>query len=113
MTLGAASILMAAKLNETPSPCLELITDVIVFKQKKRSWRDEIVHMEGLIIRELCFELDFASPLLFLDRFFRIFNLMENSVEPLKRVDKILRESARYLCFFMQREADFLEYRPS
>lgn len=87
VTLGTASMFMAAKLNESPSPCLDLITEVIVFKNKKDSWRDEVITMEESIIKELCFDLDFTGPLFFLDRFFRLFNLTETEVEPLKRVD--------------------------
>jgi len=39
VSLGAICVFMAAKLNETPCPSLDLIIDIIRFKQKKPDWR--------------------------------------------------------------------------
>ena len=39
VSLGAICVFIAAKLNETPSPSLDLIIDIIRFKQKKPDWK--------------------------------------------------------------------------
>lgn len=39
VSLGAISVFIAAKLNETPCPSLDLIIEIIRFKQKKPDWK--------------------------------------------------------------------------
>ena len=53
VSLGAISVFIAAKLNETPSPSLDLIIDIIRFKQKKPDWKKKLIKLEEKVIKAL------------------------------------------------------------
>ena len=65
--------------------------------------------LEEAVLRALDFSLQCASPVPFLERYLRIFNI------DLGRDDasKYLRKLARNYCKFMQRDSRFLDFRPS
>ena len=66
--------------------------------------------LEMDILKVLKFDLQFLSPLPFLDRYQRVFNLDLEETDP---ASKIVGGLARGFCFFMQREARFLQFKPS
>lgn len=51
VSLGAICVFIAAKLNETPCPSLDLIIDIIRFKQKKPDWKQKLLDLEEKIIK--------------------------------------------------------------
>ena len=51
VSLGAISVFIAAKLNETPCPSLDLLIDIIRFKQKKPDWKQKLIDLEEKIIK--------------------------------------------------------------
>lgn len=53
VSLGAICVFIAAKLNETPCPSLDLIIDIIRFKQKKPDWKQKLIDLEEKIIKSL------------------------------------------------------------
>ena len=53
VSLGAISVFIAAKLNETPCPSLDLIIEIIRFKQKKPDWKQKLIDLEEKMIKAL------------------------------------------------------------
>ena len=53
VSLGAISVFIAAKLNETPCPSLDLLIDIIRFKQKKPDWKQKLIDLEEKMIKTL------------------------------------------------------------
>ena len=53
VSLGTVCVFIAAKLNETPCPSLDLIIDIIRFKQKKPDWKNKLIELEEKIIKDL------------------------------------------------------------
>ena len=71
---------------------------------------EDYLALERSVLNALEFDLQFVSPLLFLDRYQRIFGLdLEGEDTASEKVGGLARD----FCLFMQREASFLEYRPS
>ena len=106
VSLGAITVFIAAKLNETPCPSLDLIIDIIRFKQKKPDWRQKLIDLEEKIIKALQFNLMYPTQMGFLDRYLRIFGLDRQSKE--KKYARTIRDATRYLCRFMIRDSSFL-----
>lgn len=75
VSLGAITVFIAAKLNETPCPSLDLIIDIIRFKQKKPDWKQKLIDLEEKIIKALQFNLMLPTQMSFLDRYLRIFGM--------------------------------------
>ena len=67
--------------------------------------------MEEQILVLLNFDIQHTGPLPFLERYLRIYNL-----DQIRRADKHiaqLQKLSRRYCRYMQRESDFLDFRPS
>ena len=61
VSLGAISVFIAAKLNETPCPSLDLIIEIIRFKQKRPDWRQKLIDLEEKMIKALQFNLMYPT----------------------------------------------------
>ena len=72
--------------------------------------KKDLIDMEESVLRTLTFSCHHVSAIPFLERFLRIFGI--DSGQNNKHASQI-RTIAKQYCRFMQREAHFLNYRPS
>ena len=70
----------------------------------------DLVTLEEKIIKALEFDLTWPTPLHFLERYQRLFNL--DDIQKDKHAF-LIESSALYLIRFMQKEAKFLQFKPS
>lgn len=108
--LTVISLLMAAKLNEPLVPAFENMVNMINGWQRDHVTNKDLVCLEEKIIKALEFDLNWISPLYFLERYQRLFGL------DLIFQDKhsyLVDASAIYLCRFMMRDVKFLNFKPS
>lgn len=110
VTLAVTCLLIAAKLNQPLRPKFELMNRLLAQDYSVRVETSNFLALEMDILKVLNFDLQFLSPLPFLDRYQRIFNLDLEETDPASRSVGGL---ARGFCLFMQREACFLQFRPS
>lgn len=110
VSLGAITVFIAAKLNETPCPSLDLIIDIIRFKQKKPDWKQKLIDLEEKIIKALQFNLMLPTQMGFLDRYLRIFGMDKQVRE--QKYARTIRDATQYLCRYMIRDSSFLIYKP-
>ena len=112
VTLAATSLLMAAKIEEPIEPSfnrlIKTLKQVHGVDLKKKSLLD----MEEQMIRVLDFNLRKASPILFLERFLRLFGLDKMTNNKAIKVTHVILLASQY-CRFMQHESCFLKFRPS
>ena len=108
--LTVISLLMAAKLNEPLVPAFENMVNMINGWQKDHMTNRDLVILEEKIIKALEFELNWTSPLHFLERFQRLFNLDQVFSD---KHSYLVDASAIYLSRFMIRDVNFLEFKPS
>ncbi len=73
--LAVISTLMAAKLEEPIQPSYNRMIRLAKSDWNVTITKDELVELEGRIIRMLDFDLHFTGPIPFLERFQRVFNL--------------------------------------
>ena len=73
-------------------------------------FKQDLLDLEEDIIRELDFELHFPYPILFLERYQRIFGL--ENVKKSKDA-KLVNKLARDYCKLFLKESSFLKYKPS
>lgn len=73
--LTVISLLMAAKLNEPLVPAFENMVNMINGWQRDHLTNKDLVNLEEKIIKALEFELNWTSPLHFLERYQRLFGL--------------------------------------
>ena len=72
--------------------------------------KSEFTALECDILLSLQFDIKFVSPIPFLERFQRIFDFDR---EEANYGSWKVGSMARDFCYFMQREAKFLQFRPS
>ena len=68
---------MAAKIEEPISPSIERMINLVQETQKVTLTVETIIDTESDIIRTLDFDLRQVSPLVFLERYLRLFGLVE------------------------------------
>ena len=67
--------------------------------------REEILHMEGMVLNRLNFELSVATTKVFINRFIKAAKAGE--------FDSTTEMLCKYLCELTQQEYGFIKYRPS
>ena len=110
VTLAVTCILMAAKLEEPIAPSFARMINLLAEQQQTVLDKTELIDLEEAIVKMLDFSLRHVSSIHFLERFTRLFGIDQ------ERNDKRARQVAnlaRDYCKCMQREALFLDFRPS
>ena len=108
--LTVICLLMAAKLNEPLVPAFENMVNMINGWQRDHMTNKDLVILEERIIKALEFELNWTTPLHFLERFQRLFGLDQILID---KHSYLVDASAIYLCRFMMRDVKFLRFKPS
>ena len=110
VNLAVTCLLIAAKLNQPLRPKFDLMNRLLQQDYDVSVQTEDFLALERAVLNALQFDLQFVSPLLFLDRYQRIFGLdLESTDSDSAKVGGLARD----FCLFMQREASFLQYRPS
>ena len=109
ITLAVVCTLMAAKLNQPIAPSFNRMIALLHEEHDTLLAKQDLLNMEETIIRSLDFNLQHTSPIPFLERFLRIFNLDQGRDKSAHLIKKLARNYIK----FMQRESCFLDYQPS
>ena len=108
--LGATVTLLAAKLEQPISPSFNRMLALLPSEEQRRISKKHLIDLEEQILNALQFSLHFAGPMPFLERYQRLLGIDgEKGDHDLKQVGF----TARQFCKYMQRFAQFLEYKPS
>ena len=99
--VGVTCMLVAAKYEEIHPPAV----DEFVYISDNTYKRDEILHMEGMVLNRLNFELSVATTKVFINRFLKAAKAGE--------CDSTTEMLCKYLCELTQQEYGFIKYRPS
>jgi len=99
--VGVTCMLIASKYEEIHPPAV----DEFVYISDNTYKREEILHMEGMILNRLKFELSIATTRVFLNRFMKVANVGE--------CDQTTEKLCEYLCELTLQEYAFVKYRPS
>ena len=110
VTLGLVSVLIAAKLEDTKSASLRKLAGLLSEGHGITVHKRAVHALERQVLTELDFGLTYATPLTFLERYQRIFDL--DITQDHKDVASIAKGS-KDLCFYMLENSKFLNYRPS
>ena len=101
---------MAAKMYQHMNPCFEMMIERLPSLLRKQVTREQLIHLEELIIRALDFDLQSDGPLPFLERYQRVLGIdLESQHQSYFKIGY----SARKLLRHMMHKATFLSYRPS
>ena len=73
--------------------------------------KQDLIDLEENILRQFDFSVHNVSPIPFLERFLRIYNI-DQARKPDKHIFQLQKLSRQY-CRYMQRTSEFLEFRPS
>ena len=110
VNLAVTCLLLAAKLNQPLRPKFDLMNRLLQQDYDVTVKTEDFLALEMDILKVLKFDLQFVSPLPFLDRYQRVFGLdLEEADSASRKVGALARD----FCLFMQREAHFLQFRPS
>jgi len=99
--VGVTCMLIASKYEEIHPPAV----DEFVYISDNTYKREEILHMEGMILNRLKFELSAATVKVFLNRFLKAAKVGE--------CDQTTEKLCEYLCELTLQEYSFIKYRPS
>ena len=75
VALGVTSLLLAAKIEQNKSPRFQLMRHVLQNLHDIQIGNEVLLDLERKILKELDFDLRFISPIVFLERYLRIFEL--------------------------------------
>ena len=110
VVLALTCLLMAAKLTQPLRPKFDLMEGLLYSKYHVHVKNQEYISLEKDILNSLQFDLQFVSPIAFLERYQRVFGVdLEDLDVPSRKIGRLARE----FCYVMQREADFLQFKPS
>jgi cyclin A len=99
--VGVTCMLVAAKYEEIHPPAV----DEFVYISDNTYKRDEILHMEGMVLNRLNFELSVATTKVFINRYLKAAKAGE--------CDSTTEMLCKYLCELTLQEYNFIKYRPS
>ena len=108
--LAIIGTLMAAKLEQPIQPNFNRMIRLVKQKWDVDYYRDDLIDLETGIIRTLDFDLHYTSPLTFLERYQRLFEL-DRIVED--RISGVIDEIARLLIRSLLRSRTYLSLKPS
>ena len=110
ISLAVICTLLAAKLEESISPSFIRMINLLNDQHEVLLDKQDLLDLEESVVRTLNFSLQHASPIRFLDRYLRLFELDQDKED---KTAKQLGGLAKQYCRFMQRESLFLKYKPS
>ena len=99
--VGVTCMLVAAKYEEIHPPAV----DEFVYISDNTYKREEILHMEGMVLNRLNFELSVATTKVFINRYLKAAKAGE--------CDSTTEMLCKYLCELTLQEYAFIKYRPS
>ena len=110
VNLAVTCLLIAAKLTQPLRPKLDLMNALLYSGYRVHVKKQDFISLEKDILKALQFDLQFISPIFFLERYQRVFGV---DLEDIDITSRKIGRLARDFCFLMQRDADFLQFRPS
>ena len=110
VTLGLVCVLIAAKLEDSKRASLRKLAGLLSEGHGITVHKRAVHVLERKVLTVLDFALAYATPLTFLERYQRIFDL--DITQDHKDVASIAKGS-KELCFYMLENSKFLNYRPS
>ena len=110
ISLAVICILLAAKLEESFAPSFIRMINLLNDQHEILLEKQDLLNLEESVVQTLNFSLRHVSPIHFLDRFLRLFELDQDKNDI---TAKLLSGLATQYCRFMQRESLFLKYKPS
>ena len=110
ISLAVICILLAAKLEESFAPSFIRMINLLNDQHEILLEKQDLLNLEESVVQTLNFSLRHVSPIHFLDRFHRLFELDQDKNDI---TAKLLSGLATQYCRFMQRESLFLKYKPS
>jgi len=108
--LGLTCLLLASKLEEPRQPRIDCYILYIAKKYDVNLLKRDVLAQEMRILKALDFNIRFTTPLFFLERFQRIFDLDLEAEDP---AAKHVGTWARKFCRFMLLHSHFLCFRPT
>ena len=108
--LAIIGTLMAAKLEQPIQPNFNRMIRLVKQKWDVDYYRDDLIDLETSIIRTLDFDLHYTSPLTFLERYQRLYEL-DRIIED--RTSGVIDEVARLLIRTLLRSRNYLSLKPS
>ena len=108
--LAIIGTLMAAKLEQPIQPNFNRMIRLVKQKWDVDYYRDDLIDLETSIIRTLDFDLHYTSPLTFLERYQRLYEL-DRIIED--RTSGVIDEIARLLIRSLLRSRNYLSLKPS
>ena len=111
MTLAVASILLAGKMSNQKKVCYRKVMSL--FKKTKgltHITKEDLYDYETSVLFSLDMDLNCVSPIVFLERFQRIFDVDEELKD---EHSKLISDLARKICRHTLLDVNFLKYRPS
>lgn len=108
--LAATCILIAAKMEQPKCPSFGNMVDLLFVRHGVKLGARDVVCMEERILLALEFDLQSVTPLLFLERFIRVFGLDQSALGSEGQQIECL---ALQYCMFSQRYPRFLDLLPS
>ena len=109
VTLAVTSLLMGAKIEEPMGPSVIFLLKLLKEKHSIELKKEDVLNLEESILRLLDFNLRSVSPIDFLERYIRIFDLDSSDSARAKQTAVLSYD----YCKFMQRHSCFLPYRSS
>ena len=92
------------------SPSFLRMISLLPDENKATVTKERLVALEEQIIKELKFEMHYAGPIPYLNRFQRLFNIDQ---EKANQGAKQVGFAARQFCRFMMRKPEFLQFKAS
>lgn len=108
--LAVTSLLLAAKLNEAVRPAFVVMNRLLHADFNVSVTKRDFLYLEREIVVALEFSMHDVTPLAFLGRFQRVFDLDRETEDD---AAKYVGNLARDYCLLMQRDASFLQFMPS
>lgn len=69
------SLILAAKIEQPMTPSISRMLSLLSESEKLHASKEEVITLEEDIIKMLDFDFNFVSPLVFLERFLRLYDL--------------------------------------
>ena len=108
--LAVTSIMIAAKARQPLKPLYSLTVRVLPKILQQKVSKPAYIALEREILIQLQFDVDYTSPIFFLERYQRLFGLdQEQSDSTIGAIGA----AARNLCQMTQREVAYLSLKPS
>ena len=73
--LSATCLLIAAKLEQPMQPSFNKMIDLLPNLERRKTSKEDLIALEKKVIVALDFDLQFVSPLCFMDRYQRVFGI--------------------------------------